>query len=130
MTITNISASVKMSKQLPAGEWATIELGAQEELTPEYFNDGITWQDLQKDLYSDLKRQLATLWDIKARDNGTTNGQGQGNRKPGEHLDTTTGELIACPTHHTARDSGKPPGRFYCPTTLDDGTYCPWTYKR
>ena len=131
MIVTTIKASIRMSRQTSKDTWATVELGAEASI-PAYQDPKIdpTWQEVQAELYKDLKHQLKTLW------NGGLNlvippaapppKWPRGAAAPAANQET--GEITECPEHHRAK--GSQHGGLYCPTKLDDDTFCTWTHGK
>ena len=114
MKVTTVSASIRMSRQLQADTWATVELGAEATVDPT-----VAWTGEQASLYLQLKDQLKLLWKESQQDQVQVNGR---------EVDTSTGEISTvptCPTHHQSRPSDKFDG-FYCSVKLDSGKWCPW----
>ncbi len=120
MQVTQISATIRMSRQLESGSWGTIELSAQ--ATPGMHEP---WKTEQATLYGELRAQLACLWKPQlAAQAQTTNGQAQANgQKPAP---PPQGPL--CPDHGEAKPSSKGTG-LYCPVRLDDDTWCQWSNR-
>lgn len=122
MNITNIKVSIRHSRQLIAGDWATVELGADAVIDP---STTVPWTSSQTALYNALKAQLAELFSTRQL-------QGSAHEHtelpPTEsRLDRQTGEIEhRCPTHKISKESRK--GGFYCPGKTDNGDYCPWTH--
>jgi hypothetical protein len=130
MNVTTVSASVKLSKQLPGQEcWKTMELGAVAGL-----DAGQDWKVAQSQLYIHLTQQLRTLWgEAKVAGMPPTQGaappaaaapapeQRQDQAPAGEESGPT------CPVHDQARPSRH--GGLYCPGTTDEGVYCKWTWR-
>jgi len=69
----------------------------------------------------------------KARSNGNGQPRPTTNAQPDDHPklpDGTTPFEPRCPDHCRASKSGfGPKGSLYCPTLLEDGSYCKWRYN-
>ena len=116
MEITQVSASIRMSRQIDGGTWATVELGAEASVT-----DPGSWTGDQAQLYNQLRDQLKLLWKEHAGE-AQANGRAV-NTATGEVLDRPAGPL--CPQHGQAKESEKFDG-LYCPVKLDDGKWYKW----
>lgn len=117
MKITQISANLRMSNQKSAQQWVTIELGA--EATIEMSEDP---SEAQRQLYDHLKVQFKSVLPGNP-DLATTVPHTNGTQ-----VNTGSGEITdgpKCPYHQKSKTSTKHPGLF-CPTRLQDKTYCPW----
>jgi len=121
MNVFTVTASIRMSRQIDSGTWATVELGA--EATAQA---NTSWTDSQAQLYQALRHQLSTLWQEKAHPAPQLNGH---------HVDTSTGEILTCPVHptRTPRPANRG-GGIHCTAIIgedDEGKtiYCKWTTK-
>lgn len=117
MKVDQISAHIRMSRQMPDNTWATVELGA--EATVDFQEE---WIDAQAQLYQELRDQLRTLWLEKVA--CRQDGPGQGQR-----IDTGSGEITTtddpvCPKHHKSSQSDH--GGLWCPSREADGKWCSW----
>ena len=126
MNVTQITASVKLSKQLPGQEcWKTMELGAVAGL-----DAGQDWKVAQSQLYIHLTQQLKTLWgEAKVSSSSTQRVAAPPTQQPADPPPPAQQQEQepACPTHNGARPSKR--GGLYCPGTNSDGTYCQWTWQ-
>ncbi len=122
--ITNISATVRMSKQTPTNEWITIELGAEAQSVAD---DG-PWLEQQHELYQNLKRQLANLFQAKTPPAAQASVHDHTELPAAEtRHNKTTGEVQhRCPTHKISHDSRH--GGLFCPGKNDNGDHCTWTH--
>ena len=121
MQVTQISATIRMSRQQHDGSWATVELSAKGSISP-----GDIWTEEQRELYLLLKSQLTDHF--------------QSAQQRRRAVDTDTGEIKdraqtqptpadpKCPDHQQAQASSKFQG-FYCPARRDDGSWCRWSYR-
>jgi len=138
MIITKISASIRMSRQTDGGTWATVELSAEAAAVEQ---EDTPWQEIQAQLYRDLKAQLTELWNCPVKDrpangkappaNGANPTPEKGATPPNQRpdVDQRTGEITRCPDHDRAEPSEKG-GGLYCPQKLPNGKYCPWTHGK
>jgi len=133
MIVTNVSASIKMSRQIDGGTWATVELGAEGQTAGP---DDAPWQELQAILYEDLKNQIANLW-VHARPqcNGNTtepsNGHSPKQRIPMKRDANPDTGVIECPEHHKSSESDF--GGLWCNTQMPEGSknkWCTWRYGK
>lgn len=124
MNVMTISASIKLSKQLPGQEcWKTVELGAEANL--ETAQD---WKVCQSQLYLQLAQQLKVLWgEAKVATPPVTAPpvRTPASAPAAPHPSPAAGPT--CPDHGLARPSKR--GGLYCPGVTADGAYCPWTFK-
>lgn len=127
MIVTNISVSARMSRQVPSGEWITVELGA--EAAAIEVSD-LTWQEQQAQLFQDLRHQMGKLVKAKTPPAHQAPPAPQADRNPQhfeETLDTRSGEIrTVCPDHKISRDSRH--GGLFCPGKDDQGNHCTWTH--
>ena len=74
-----------------------------------------------------------TVARVKANGNGNGQPRPTTNAQPDDHPtmpDGTTSFEPRCPDHCRASKSGfGPKGSLYCPTLLEDGSYCKWHYN-
>lgn len=59
LEVTTINVRLKLTREVQAGTFKSVELGATALITPEEAGD---WRRAQRDLYADLKGQLGALW--------------------------------------------------------------------
>lgn len=121
MQVMTITASIKLSKQLPGQEcWKTMELGAEATLEA-----GHDWKVCQSQLYLQLTQQLKTLWgEAKVATPPVT---APARRPAPAAPQPPPAAGPTCPDHGLARPSQR--GGLYCPGITADGAYCPWTFK-
>ena len=125
MIVNQISAHIRMARQVPSGEWITVELGAEAIYVEE---SDLTWREQQSELFGELKSHLAELVPVKAHAAQQAPEADQADRNPqhvGDSVDRGTGE-IRCPVHKISRDSRH--GGLMCPGKVDGGDWCTWTH--
>ena len=104
MKVEKVTATIRMSAQLPSGSWKSVEFGAEASL-----DDGEPWPQAQNHLYQSLVDQLTKVWS-----NGST--AAPASSAPADPV---------CPNHKISRPSRH--GGFFCPGKLPTGIHCAWT---
>ncbi len=123
--VTNISATVRMSRQMADNSWVTVELGAEAAAVE---GEEQPWTGQQAELFQDLKGQMAALFQektppaVQAPDHPHTELPAAETR-----VHDGTGEVQhRCPNHKISKESKN--GGLYCPGRLKNGEFCPWSY--
>ena len=114
MKIEKVTASVRLSAQLPSGAWKSVEFGAEAQIGPNEH-----WGKAQAQLYSDLVVQLTEVWSATAK------------RPAGGPTAAATATPPAdpvCPIHHKGVPSDH--GGLWCPTKVEGNKWCPWRHAK
>lgn len=64
--VTNISVRMKLTREIAAGTFKSLELGATAVITPD---EQGAWRRAQRDLYASLRDQLGALWSANSNGN-------------------------------------------------------------
>jgi hypothetical protein len=105
----------------------------QPQITPELTEETVARLKAKANAQAAYARAQKNVARMKANGNGNGQPRPTTNAQPDDHPqmpDGTTPFEPRCPDHCRASKSGfGPTGSLYCPTLLEDGSYCKWRYN-